>query len=1014
MSYKILVTVIFTLLMALIGCSELSESSNTTTSISGAVSSAESILASADTINSVVSERQSNLTTQTSPDGKTENSIFEERLFGNTISASQNETVPTSTASQTSPMNIEENDILENLESEMSSVEECSENNSEVENSDSYVKSTDIILGEILMSADGKLQSLKRLTITAYPGNLEPIGFDDLYYVRHSGLFIGFRDFLGKVVYCSEFIAYSDGALHPRVEFIVRIPRLPEFESVVIFDSSIVLGSIARSKNAPTVKIISPITESVFCYGDVMRMSERIQVVWDSTDKDGDTLDYSIWYSIDGGITYELTSLEGPGILYASDLFEATRVLLRIYVTDGTNTAFDEISFKLSTDLKNCLDFPNFDESVENALADCQSRMLTKSNQQAFPGTADVIIGKVWKSDEGIPLAWSLEKIDSREILYEPREHDENPPMFMVELHNKMGETVYCSSFEVNEPHGDFPFTIPGKIAQKKHRVPLYKITVPNPPEYETIKIFGAGGELWSFSRSRNLHADSITNPSEGDKNDQNRCELSGFDLPDVAEANHATDVLWGSVYRSRDGEPLSVEVTGFETRPGLLPIEEVDRGSLVLFAELLDSSGETLHRYPFTIGGEPFVDSFFSKVLPGTVFSNRQREALFQVFMPNPPEYDKMAITYSGKELRMIERSPNAPVVNILTPECGSKYISDEEITVSWAGGDADRDDITYDTYYSIDGGLTFKFGDLRYRDIAGAKQVHVRVYASDGTRTSFDDTCFVLEAEMDNIERCFGDRLAAKDIEGVASNTPAEETEEQASTDPENIQPPEQKECQLDTTDIPEAKTSTESTDFIWGTMHVTDDGEPLRLESIEVRTYPGSWQPVEPDDGDHIFDIELRDALGESAYSAPIMVFGDWNAEFLVRIPDPPEYESIAILDSGRKIGEIWKSPNSPEIEIRRPEHGSVFCYEDVLRMLDYVRLSWSGDDRDGDELEYDIWISTDGGETYELTNTLRSNFHPSDLYGAEEVYARVYVTDGRNTAFDETYFVLDHGE
>lgn len=729
------------------------------------------------------------------------------------------------------------------------------------------------------------------------------------------------------------------------------------------------------------------------------------------------------------------------------------------------------------------------------------------------------------------------------------------------------------------------------------------------------------------------------SNREDVGENGQNRCELSRLDLPDIAEANLATDVLSGSVYRSRDGQPLSVDVERFETRPGVLPINRVNEGSLVLFAELLDSSGETLHRYPFTMSGEPHVDDFFSVILPGTVFSNRHRKALFQVFMPNPPEYDKIAITYSGKKLRVIERSANAPVVNILTPECDSKYSSNDEITVSWAGGDTDRDDVSYSTYYSIDGGLTFERGSLRYRDIAGAKQVHVRVYASDGTRASFDDTCFVLEsafvldAAMDTRERCFGDRLTAKgdekvpnstdvisgtvwmtndlepiglDFEGVRTipqflpfdssskgrklnfelrnsdnesvysssfylsteyssrslsstllepltpgsdqtepevttykldsfelaipnppeydsivimdgdkvlwvlnkspNAPvvevsepecseeysfedditvswtgtdidkdeleydvwyslnggytyerlqlnsdntipakslldaedlvyirvyatdgintsfgetcfeyaAEKTEEQASTDPENIQPPEQKECQLDTIDIPEAKTATESTDFIWGTMHVTDDGEPLRLESIEVRTYPGSWQPVEPDDGDHIFDIELRDASGESVYSAPIMVFGDWNAEFLVRIPDPPEYESIAILDSGRKIGEVWKSPNSPEIEIRRPEHGSVFCYEDVLRMLDYVRLSWSGDDRDGDELEYDIWISTDGGETYELTNTLRSNFHPSDLYGAEEVYARVYVTDGRSTAFDETYFVLDHGE
>ena len=400
----------------------------------------------------------------------------------------------------------------------------------------------------------------------------------------------------------------------------------------------------------------------------------------------------------------------------------------------------------------------------------------------------------------------------------------------------------------------------------------------------------------------------TIKNP-ESEMNTEERCSENNPEVKNSDNDLKSTDVLWGSVYRSRDGEPLSVEVTGFETRPDLLPIDIVDEGSLVLFAELLDSSGRTVHRYPFTMGGEPHVDNFFSEVLPGTVFPNRHRKALFQVFMPNPPEYDKIAITYSGKELRVVERFSN------------------------------------------------------------------------------FSETCFKYNAEENDTDQ----------LPSAAS-----------------IQTTDQEKCQLDTIDIPERETTAKSTDFIWGTMHVTSDGEPLRLESIEVRTYPGLWEPVEPDDRDNIFDIELRDASGESVYSAPIMVLGNWNAEFLVRIPDPPQYESIAILDSGQEIGEVWKSPNSPEIEISRPAYGSVFCYEDVLRMLDFIRLSWSSDDMDQDELEYDIWISTDGGETYEFTNTLRGNFHPSDLYEADEIYARVYVTDGRNTAFDETYFVLDHGE
>ena len=414
------------------------------------------------------------------------------------------------------------------------------------------------------------------------------------------------------------------------------------------------------------------------------------------------------------------------------------------------------------------------------------------------------------------------------------------------------------------------------------------------------------------------------------------------------------------------------------------------------------NSDNESVYSSSFYLSSEHSSRSLSSTLLePLTPISEQTETEIttyerdsFELAIPNPPEYDSIVIMDDDKVLWVLSKSANAPIVKVSEPECSEEYSFEDDITVSWTGTDIDKDELEYDVWYSLNGGYTYEKlrlnsdNTIPARNLLNAEDlVYIRVYATDGINTSFGETCFEYAPE---------------------------EIEEQAYADSTDIQTEEQRECQLDTIDIPEAKTATESTDFIWGTMHVTDDGEPLRLESIEVRTYPGSWQPVEPDDGDHIFDIELRDASGESAYSAPIMLFGDWSAEFLVRIPDPPEYESIAILDSGNKIGEVWKSPNSPEIEIRRPEHGSVFCYEDVLRMLDFVRLSWSGDDRDGDELEYDIWISTDSGETYELTNTLRGNFHPSDLYGAEEVYARVYVTDGRSTAFDETYFVLDHGE
>ena len=239
----------------------------------------------------------------------------------------------------------------------------------------------------------------------------------------------------------------------------------------------------------------------------------------------------------------------------------------------------------------------------------------------------------------------------------------------------------------------------------------------------------------------------------------------------------------------------------------------------------------------------------------------------------------------------------------------------------------------------------------------------------------------------------------------------TTTEETDEETET---------LKECQ--TPEIDAAETA-ENTDFIKGRISLSDDGKPLRLESLRVDTYPGLWVPVGPTDNLEILNLELRDNLGTTVYCTPFSIHPEFYSNFLVRIPDPPDYDRIAVVNSDIDVGEVRRSRNTPIVEDLVPEDGSLYCYEDVIRGRTDIRVR--GKIRDSDFFDrtgnftYSVWISTDGRENYKNivwpSSTTGRNFedgiHPAELYRVEDVYIRVHVSDSTRTSYAETYVKFD---
>ena len=126
----------------------------------------------------------------------------------------------------------------------------------------------------------------------------------------------------------------------------------------------------------------------------------------------------------------------------------------------------------------------------------------------------------------------------------------------------------------------------------------------------------------------------------------------------------------------------------------------------------------------------------------------------------------------------------------------------------------------------------------------------------------------------------------------------------------------------------------------------------------------------------------------------------------------VNNPPDYSSIAVLHGDEEILIQHRSANRPSLSIQGPPAGQVFNDGDS------VALSWEGSDLDGDKLDYLVFYSTDGGNSYERLWIAGRNspktISANRLENSPQARLAVAVSDGARSVFAETeiFTVADH--
>lgn len=124
-----------------------------------------------------------------------------------------------------------------------------------------------------------------------------------------------------------------------------------------------------------------------------------------------------------------------------------------------------------------------------------------------------------------------------------------------------------------------------------------------------------------------------------------------------------------------------------------------------------------------------------------------------FEVAAAFPAGADWVELRSGATLLSLMNVSASAPTINLLSPNGGESFASDDVIDIRWQSSDIDDDALDHSIYYSIDGGmswilLTSAYHGNEYRwDIGNmpgslGRQALVRVRASDGFHAAEDSS--------------------------------------------------------------------------------------------------------------------------------------------------------------------------------------------------------------------------------------------------------------------------------
>ena len=126
-------------------------------------------------------------------------------------------------------------------------------------------------------------------------------------------------------------------AINDLFEVVVSDP--PVYESFAVMRAGVELGSVSRSRNAPSISVSGPSS------GDVFSNDGTVSVSWVGSDADGDELVYRVYYSTNGGSFYRILfhKTEATSKSFsATRLRGSSRARIGVSVSDGTRSVFAE------------------------------------------------------------------------------------------------------------------------------------------------------------------------------------------------------------------------------------------------------------------------------------------------------------------------------------------------------------------------------------------------------------------------------------------------------------------------------------------------------------------------------------------------------------------------------------------------------------------------------------------------------------------------------------------------
>jgi hypothetical protein len=156
----------------------------------------------------------------------------------------------------------------------------------------------------------------------------------------------------------------------------------------------------------------------------------------------------------------------------------------------------------------------------------------------------------------------------------------------------------------------------------------------------------------------------------------------------------------------------------------------------------LIAGNGSTLFERRFD------VQVTTHSLLPGTTSLETQDDSLlFYEILPWHPDTARVQVWQGGQLLAERAVSPHAPAVELVSPQGGELWLPDEQYRLAWHASDLDSDALWFDVAFSRDGGETWEVIATRLQEsevlvrgdqFPGTENARVRVYASDGVRTS------------------------------------------------------------------------------------------------------------------------------------------------------------------------------------------------------------------------------------------------------------------------------------